>query len=102
MDDQSHSITSIKQRLRNQKRAEDSELTENAMASGDTIQRPVPCPDHEHVSPSHELQNEFRHLMSEAKSEIMTMAKAFMRDLATDMQSQMNGQRWWWGSWAHG
>ena len=32
MDDQSDNITSIKQRLRNQKRAEDSELTENAMA----------------------------------------------------------------------
>ena len=30
--------------------------------------------------------------MSEAKSEIMTMAKAFMRDLATDMQLQMNDQ----------
>ena len=30
--------------------------------------------------------------MSEAKSEIMTMAKTFMRDLATDMQSRMNDQ----------
>ena len=62
------------------------------MASGDTIQRPVPCHDDEHVSPLHELQNEFRHLMSEAKSENMTIAKAFMRDLATNMQSQMNDQ----------
>ena len=88
MDDQSD--TTIKQRLRNQKRAEEIELTENAMASGDTIQRPLPCHDDEHVSPSHELQNEFRLLMSETKSEIMSMAKTFMVGLATDMQSQMN------------
>ena len=88
MDDQSD--TTIKQRLRNQKRAEEIELTENAMASGYTIQRPLPCHDDEHVSPSHELQNEFRLLMSETKSEIMSMAKTFMVGLATDMQSQMN------------
>ena len=64
------------------------------MASGDTIEIPVPCHDDEHLSPSHELQNEFRNSMSEAKLEVMTMAKAFMRDLATDMHMnfQLNHQ----------